>query len=117
MTILTGDCRDLMPAHGPFDLILANPPYGDTSLAWDRRVEGWITRAREALQSADDGAWDIDAPWLENILEGSDVSDYESLQYFQTQLGDSGILDELVAQGVEEEDTIKIGEYEFDYLY
>ena len=39
------------------------------------------------------------------------------LQYFQTQLGDSGILDELVAQGVEEEDTIKIGEYEFDYLY
>jgi len=49
MTILTGDCRDLMPAHGPFDLILANPPYGDTSLAWDRRVEGWITRAREAL--------------------------------------------------------------------
>ena len=32
-------------------------------------------------------------------------------------LGDSGILDELVAQGVEEEDTIKIGEYEFDYLY
>ena len=39
------------------------------------------------------------------------------MQYFQTQLGDSGILDELVAQGVEEEDTIKIGEYEFDYLY
>ena len=38
-------------------------------------------------------------------------------QYFQTQLGDSGILDELVAQGVEEEDTIKIGEYEFNYLY
>ena len=49
MTILTGDCRDLMPAHGPFDLILANPPYGDTSSPWDRRVEGWITRAREAL--------------------------------------------------------------------
>ena len=51
------------------------------------------------------------------ILAGTNVEDYESLQYFQTQLGDSGILDELVAQGVEEEDTIKIGEYEFDYLY
>jgi site-specific DNA-methyltransferase (adenine-specific) len=48
MTILTGDCRHLMPAHGPFDLILADPPYGDTSLAWDRR-DGWITRARDAL--------------------------------------------------------------------
>lgn len=50
MTILTGDCRHLMPAHGPFDLILAEPPYGDTSLAWDRRVDGRITRARDALR-------------------------------------------------------------------
>ena len=59
----------------------------------------------------------VDAAWLERILAGTNVEDYESLQYFQTQLGDSGILDELVAQGVEEEDTIHIGEYEFDYLY
>ena len=39
------------------------------------------------------------------------------MQYFQTQLGDSGLLDELVRQGVEEDDTIKIGEYEFDYVF
>ena len=59
----------------------------------------------------------VDAPWLERILAGTNVEDYESLQYFQTQLGDSGILDELVRQNVEEDDTIKIGEYEFDYVY
>ena len=59
----------------------------------------------------------VDAPWLERILAGTNVDDYESLQYFQTQLGDSGLLDELVRQGVEENDTIKIGEYEFDYVY
>ena len=64
-----------------------------------------------------DHEFTVDAPWLERILAGTNVEDYESLQYFQTQLGDSGILDELVAQGVEEEDTIKIGEYEFDYVY
>ncbi|HMO31013.1 site-specific DNA-methyltransferase [Enterovirga sp.] len=49
MTILTGDCRDLMPGHGPFDMIVADPPYGDTSLAWDRRVDGWLTLAQAAL--------------------------------------------------------------------
>ncbi|MET3791013.1 DNA modification methylase [Aquamicrobium terrae] len=47
--ILSGDCRDRMPAHGPYDMILADPPYGDTSLAWDRRVEGWLALARAAL--------------------------------------------------------------------
>lgn len=50
MTILTGDCRDFMPAHRPFDMILADPPYGDTSLAWDHHVEGWITLACKALR-------------------------------------------------------------------
>ncbi len=59
----------------------------------------------------------VDAPWLERILAGTDVEDYESLQYFQTQLGDAGILAELVAQGVEENDTILIGEYQFDYVF
>ena len=64
-----------------------------------------------------DHEFSVDAPWLERILAGTNVDDYESLQYFQTQLGDSGLLDELVRQGVEENDTIKIGEYEFDYVY
>ena len=59
----------------------------------------------------------VDAPWLERILAGTNVEDYESLQYFQTQLGDSGILDELVKRGVQENDTIRIGDFEFDYVF
>ena len=69
------------------------------------------------VQRSGDHEFTVDAPWLERILAGTNVEDYESLQYFQTQLGDSGLLDELVRQGVEEDDTIKIGEYEFDYVY
>ena len=61
--------------------------------------------------------WSVDAPWLEYILAGSNVDDYESLQYFQRQLGESGILDALVQKGVEENDTILIGEYQFDYIF
>ena len=65
----------------------------------------------------EDHTWNVDAPWLERILGGSNVDDYESLQYFQRQLGESGILDELVKQGVEENDTILIGDYQFDYIF
>ena len=69
------------------------------------------------ITRADDAAWEIDAPWLERILMGSDVDDYESLQYFQRQLADSGILDELISRGVQENDTIRIGDFEFDYVF
>lgn len=69
------------------------------------------------IEKTGEHEFSIDAPWLERILAGSDVDDYESLQYFQRQLGDSGILNDLVSQGVQEDDTIKIGEYEFDYIF
>ncbi len=70
-----------------------------------------------SVMRTDDGAWQVDAPWLETILEGSDVADYESLQYFQRQLADGGVLDRLVEMGVQENDTIRIGEFEFDYVF
>lgn len=64
----------------------------------------------------EDGSYTVDAPWLVRILDGSDVDDYESLQYFQRQLMDAGLVDELVRQGAKENDTIHIGEYEFDFV-
>ena len=69
------------------------------------------------VEQEEEHVWRVDAPWLERILAGSDVDDYESLQYFQRQLGESGVLDELVRRGVQEDDTIKIGEFEFDYVF
>lgn len=48
--VLQGDCRVMMEAHGPFDLIIADPPYGDTSLEWDRQVRGWEAVARNCLK-------------------------------------------------------------------
>ena len=46
--VLTGDCQELM--HGPFDLVIADPPYGDTSLSWDRKVAGWEAVALRSLK-------------------------------------------------------------------
>ena len=70
-----------------------------------------------SIMRMDAHTWSIDAPWLERILAGSNVDDYESLQYFQRQLGESGILDALVKKGVSENDTILIGDYQFDYIF
>lgn len=36
-----GDMRDILPALGQFDACVTDPPYQETSLAWDRWVDGW----------------------------------------------------------------------------
>lgn len=48
--VLVGDCRQVMANHGPFDLVIADPPYGDTSLEWDEIVSGWEQVARACLR-------------------------------------------------------------------
>lgn len=41
VTLYHGDCRELLPVLPAADLIVADPPYGDTSLEWDRWVPDW----------------------------------------------------------------------------
>lgn len=42
VTLYHGDHRDVLPSLGlTFDLIVADPPYGETSLEWDRWPTGW----------------------------------------------------------------------------
>ncbi len=42
LTVYHGDCRDVSVVA---DAVITDPPYGQTSLAWDRWVEGWLTLA------------------------------------------------------------------------
>lgn len=49
VTLWHGDMRQLIPALGlQADLVLADPPYGETSLEWDRWPDGWPTVAAAA---------------------------------------------------------------------
>lgn len=48
VTLYLGDCREIMPTLGPVDAVVTDPPYGDTSLAWDRIVDGnWLGLAHD----------------------------------------------------------------------
>ncbi|MER6350580.1 site-specific DNA-methyltransferase [Streptomyces sp. NPDC001634] len=47
-----GDMREILPALGVrADLVVADPPYAETSLAWDRWPDGWPTLAASVANS------------------------------------------------------------------
>jgi site-specific DNA-methyltransferase (adenine-specific) len=50
--IIVGDCRDVLERFpdASFDCILTDPPYGETSLQWDRWVPGWPAMVRRLLK-------------------------------------------------------------------
>jgi site-specific DNA-methyltransferase (adenine-specific) len=46
VSLYLGDCREILPALGvPADCTVADPPYGETSLQWDRWPDGWLDAA------------------------------------------------------------------------
>ena len=66
--------------------------------------------------TVEDGVYIVEAEWLYRILCKTDLDDYSSLQYFQTVLQTSGILDALREKGIQEGDTVSIYDLEFDYV-
>lgn len=64
----------------------------------------------------EDGVYIVDADWLMPTLGMVNMDDYESLQYFQRVLRNSGIIDKLEEMGVQEGDTVSILNFEFDYI-
>lgn len=50
--LLKGDCREILRElpEASFDCVITDPPYGQTSLAWDRAVIGWQGAVHRVLK-------------------------------------------------------------------
>ena len=66
--------------------------------------------------TVEDDVYCVEGGRADYIVAHTNFSDYESLQFFQRCLRDSGIIDELEKAGINEGDTVRIGDLEFDYV-
>ncbi len=73
-------------------------------------------RKNEFTIRKEDGIFIIEADWLLQVLGSVNMEDYESLQYFQRVLRQSGIIDKLEAMGVQDGDTVSILNFAFEYV-
>lgn len=76
-----------------------------------------IQDKRDFKVTIHEGVYIIEAEWLAEILASVNMDDYESLQYFHRVLRDSGIIDKLDEMNINEGDTVKIFNFEFEYIY
>ena len=62
------------------------------------------------------GVYVVEAGWLLRVMKSVNFDDYESFQYFQKVLINSGVMQALRDAGAKEGDTVTIGEIEFDFI-
>ena len=79
--------------------------------------EELLEKETNSFQITSDGeTYYVDAPFLIKVLNRVDMDDYESLQYFQSVLIKSGIIDALREKGISEGDTVNIYDFEFEFV-
>ncbi|MBQ6540840.1 MAG: GTPase ObgE [Oscillospiraceae bacterium] len=59
--------------------------------------------------------WSVEGEWLEHLVRNINFSDYESRMYFDRSLRNSGLYDKLEQMGIEEGDTVRMYNLDFEY--
>ena len=62
-----------------------------------------------------DDTWVIEAPWLQRLIANVNFGDYESRNWFDRQLRESGLFDKLEAMGIKDGDIVSLYDLEFEY--
>ncbi len=77
------------------------PPEVDTSGALD-------------IQQYDD-VWTVEGPWLQRLISNVNFDDYESRNWFDRMLRESGLFERLEELGIKDGDTVSLYNLEFEY--
>ena len=62
-----------------------------------------------------DGTWVVDAPWLQRLIANVNFGDYESRNWFDQKLRQSGLFDKLEEMGIKDGDIVSMYDLEFEY--
>lgn len=58
----------------------------------------------------------VEGNWVRKVVGSTNFNNYESLQYFQRAIKKKGVIDELEEMGINEGDTVKMYDLEFEYV-
>lgn len=68
------------------------------------------------IHEIDEGYFEVTGDLIEQIAFNVVLNDYNSFAYFQKRIKDEGIIDALLEAGMQEGDTVKMCQIEFEYM-
>ncbi len=68
------------------------------------------------IEVTENGEYIVSGGYIDNLIRGVVLSDYESNAFFQRRLKEDGVLDKLKEKGAKEGDTVHIGNIEFEFV-
>ena len=73
------------------------------------------TSAELTIENPEEGYWIVEGPWLEKLLDSTNLNDVDGRVYFDRVLREAGVFDRLEAMGIEDGDTVAMYYLQFEY--
>jgi len=67
--------------------------------------------------AVEDNVYLVEGPWLQRLIANTNFSDYESRNWFDRMLRESGLFDRLEAMGIRDGDLVSMYDLEFEYQH
>lgn len=68
------------------------------------------------VSRCDDGAFTVEGGLIDTIIRNVVLDDYDSFRWFQKSLKEKGVISSLRKSGAKEGDTVRIADFEFDFV-
>ncbi len=82
----------------------------------EEKVYKFEPKEQFTIEVDEDGVYNICGQWAKVTMESTNFDDPESLSYFQRSLINAGVIDALREKGIQEGDTVRIDDFEFDFV-
>ena len=63
------------------------------------------------------GVYNVSGTFVDRLLQSVNVNDPDELRYFYKVLKNKGVVEELMQMGIKDGDTVKLNNFQFDYLF
>ena len=94
------------------------PPIQEFAIELDVNEEEFVDKTDKGFEvTIENGVYVVSGTWIEAVGGSINFSDPESLQFFQQALKNRGVIDALSEAGINEGDTVRIGDLEFDFVW
>ena len=83
----------------------------------DLEEEDFVDEGKGFEITRENDTFIVSGSWIEAVGGSVNFSDNESLAYFQRALLNRGVIEALIEAGIQEGQTVRIGDLEFDFVY
>ena len=104
--VLLSETAEMLNGLPP--LTIYEPEYGDEPDPGQPEAAVTVTK--------DGDVYECESEWLFRLVGRVNFEDRDSLAYFQRMLRTNGIIEQLEAAGVKDGDTVRMYDFEFDFV-